>query len=592
MDVTSIDAGTDFVEQIYNALESCDIVLALIDRDWVAVTNERNREGANANDYVRIEIEAALERELVVIPVLLDGAAMPSENEVPPSLAELVKRNAIEVTHSGFNDDMRALFRVLRRAIKALSKAGKESEQRILYEIEHEDPAVLELYRKLSRLPSYKSMSNDDWEALPFTHREAFERVLKGKLKVEPATALTVLEAMRWTLDPYRNPEYCQAILNLADADDEEVRAKVADALGGLVAVAKTGQTEVALCRLLLDPSVKVSQTAAFEMHYRSWSKVPDHVFSQVIEAVNVAHERGDPETRRGLLSFYGEVFRDPRLDDGQLDSYFERILSYLPLYSHWPGSGSVGSQGVWSLRDVFGALKPPQQERAVVTINKLFASKVPEEVACALECYGALCWYKPPLSSGKHTNLTAEYRREFIKNVISSLEHKNADIREAAWLALDRMVTGLASEELERVVSATNALFESSQTETLTSLLKFYGDIMPSDSFWAPKEAKLSTEQKGSILETVLSSLQHDERKVVSAGWTTLEKIAPNLPISFHTSVLTVVIDLWEVDRTIPGKQLYNITKNLRGKLPQQMRDELQRWAQQDAEDKHDFDE
>ena len=49
-------------------------------------------------DFVRIEIESALERNLPVVPILIDRAPMPGEADLPPSLAGLAYRNA---TRSG-----------------------------------------------------------------------------------------------------------------------------------------------------------------------------------------------------------------------------------------------------------------------------------------------------------------------------------------------------------------------------------------------------------------------------------------------------------------------------------------------------------
>jgi hypothetical protein len=54
--------------------------------------------------------------------------------------------------------------------------------------------------------------------------------------------------------------------------------------------------------------------------------------------------------------------------------------------------------------------------------------------------------------------------------------------------------------------------------------------------------------------------------------------------PPAIHANVLDTVIDLWERDRTIPGRELYIVTKNLRGRLPQEMSASLQRWADEDA--------
>jgi hypothetical protein len=41
------------------------------------------------NDFVRIEIAAALQRNIPVIPILLEGATIPKAAELPEDLKEL-----------------------------------------------------------------------------------------------------------------------------------------------------------------------------------------------------------------------------------------------------------------------------------------------------------------------------------------------------------------------------------------------------------------------------------------------------------------------------------------------------------------------
>jgi hypothetical protein len=76
LDVVNIEYGDDFVEEITTAIESCRVLLAVIDPHWVAALNERI--SAQRKDYVRLEIELALRRGLRVIPVLVDPAHLNS----------------------------------------------------------------------------------------------------------------------------------------------------------------------------------------------------------------------------------------------------------------------------------------------------------------------------------------------------------------------------------------------------------------------------------------------------------------------------------------------------------------------------------
>src|SRR5829696_3478559 len=86
-DVDSIELGDDFVEVITEAVGSCDVLLALIGDQWVTIADKDGRRRLdNSEDFVRVEIEAALTRNVRVIPILVGGATMPGAEELPPSL--------------------------------------------------------------------------------------------------------------------------------------------------------------------------------------------------------------------------------------------------------------------------------------------------------------------------------------------------------------------------------------------------------------------------------------------------------------------------------------------------------------------------
>jgi TIR domain len=117
-DVDSIELGDDFVEVITRAVGACDVLLALIGREWLTITDARGRRRlSNPHDFVRLEIEAALTRKVRVIPILVDGASMPDAAELPKSLARLVRRQALELSPSRFTSDTGRLLNVLERTL-------------------------------------------------------------------------------------------------------------------------------------------------------------------------------------------------------------------------------------------------------------------------------------------------------------------------------------------------------------------------------------------------------------------------------------------------------------------------------------------
>ena len=117
MDVDSIPVGEDFVVHLRAQIDRCDAVVVLIGENW---TTPRLRD---QRDFVRIEIERALDRGKVVIPVLLDGARMPVESEIPYSLTGLLNRQAMHVRRESYRVDLPHLIEML-RSVKATPRAG------------------------------------------------------------------------------------------------------------------------------------------------------------------------------------------------------------------------------------------------------------------------------------------------------------------------------------------------------------------------------------------------------------------------------------------------------------------------------------
>jgi outer membrane protein assembly factor BamD (BamD/ComL family) len=118
-DVDNIEPGEDFVERITAAVESCDVLLALIGPQWLTITNKQGqRRLDDPHDYVRLEIETAITRRIRVIPILVDEAQMPGADELPASLAPLARRNAVEISPLTF--DTKRLISTVHKTLAAL----------------------------------------------------------------------------------------------------------------------------------------------------------------------------------------------------------------------------------------------------------------------------------------------------------------------------------------------------------------------------------------------------------------------------------------------------------------------------------------
>ncbi|MEO0548541.1 MAG: TIR domain-containing protein [Pseudomonadota bacterium] len=115
MDVDSIPAGVDFVDYLDSQVKQCDALLVLIGKNWLTMTDQTGnaRRLDSEADFVRIEIESALSRNIPVVPLLLDGVPMPKPEQLPASLKSLARRNAVSLSRLSFESDVRRLMETL-----------------------------------------------------------------------------------------------------------------------------------------------------------------------------------------------------------------------------------------------------------------------------------------------------------------------------------------------------------------------------------------------------------------------------------------------------------------------------------------------
>lgn len=114
IDIDRIQPGENFVEVIRRAISSCDVLLVLIGAKWLTLTDETgHRRLDNPEDFVSLEIAAALQREVRVIPVLVQGASMPRREDLPEKLQDLGLKHAIELSDARWGHDVTRLIEVL-----------------------------------------------------------------------------------------------------------------------------------------------------------------------------------------------------------------------------------------------------------------------------------------------------------------------------------------------------------------------------------------------------------------------------------------------------------------------------------------------
>jgi TIR domain len=130
MDVDAIEPGVPFDEAIRQAVGQCDVLLAVIGRHWMDRQEGVGPRINDPKDFVRLEISTALSRDVRVIPVLLDGASMPSEEALPEPLRLLARRHAVEISNSRFNSDMERLVTSIRKVFKESNRPTRKQRLR------------------------------------------------------------------------------------------------------------------------------------------------------------------------------------------------------------------------------------------------------------------------------------------------------------------------------------------------------------------------------------------------------------------------------------------------------------------------------
>jgi len=122
MDVDDIPPGAEFAAHIDARVASCDAMVVVIGKHWLTV---RNAEGqlrlSDPTDFLGLEVALALQRSVLVIPVLVAGAAMPKTEELRKDLQPLARRNALTVNDQEFQRDADILIETLER-IPGLAK--------------------------------------------------------------------------------------------------------------------------------------------------------------------------------------------------------------------------------------------------------------------------------------------------------------------------------------------------------------------------------------------------------------------------------------------------------------------------------------
>jgi tetratricopeptide (TPR) repeat protein len=117
-DIDAIEPGARFAEVISQRIAGCDALVALIGPHWLHATDAEGRRRLSLrNDLVKAEIAEALAQRKLVIPVLIEGTAMPHGDELPPEIASLAEHNALPLSDARFEFDTGRLASAIGKVI-------------------------------------------------------------------------------------------------------------------------------------------------------------------------------------------------------------------------------------------------------------------------------------------------------------------------------------------------------------------------------------------------------------------------------------------------------------------------------------------
>jgi hypothetical protein len=113
-DIDDIEPGQNFVRVLERTLDSCNVLIVLIGSRWLEPVKDGSPGRlAEPADFVRLEVEKALERAIPTIPELVGDAEMPTAHQLPTTIARLANLQALQVSDIRFHEDVDHLISVL-----------------------------------------------------------------------------------------------------------------------------------------------------------------------------------------------------------------------------------------------------------------------------------------------------------------------------------------------------------------------------------------------------------------------------------------------------------------------------------------------
>ena len=146
IDLESIEYGVDFIDVLNEKLTTCEVMLVLIGSNWIGRIDPTGNRLDDENDFVRLEVRTALQRGIRVIPMTVDGVAMPRSTDLPEDIRAILRLQVMPFDFIKFDSEVAKLVFTLRKFFQRYATDAPLQELNVATDemnIEANDPLLL-----------------------------------------------------------------------------------------------------------------------------------------------------------------------------------------------------------------------------------------------------------------------------------------------------------------------------------------------------------------------------------------------------------------------------------------------------------------
>jgi len=118
-DIFSMEGGDKLRQKVRESIENADVFLPVIGTKWIEIQKTSNFKNTDSEDWVEFETKIALEKGLIIIPILVDNASMPDGKNLSERIKQLAEINASELTFKHYDYDVKNLVRDIKIKVRA-----------------------------------------------------------------------------------------------------------------------------------------------------------------------------------------------------------------------------------------------------------------------------------------------------------------------------------------------------------------------------------------------------------------------------------------------------------------------------------------